>query len=149
MQLHWVSITLSEYKQNGHGRTLFFSSLHLSFKNDWKNRKLFVACWPFYQIVAPHMLNKFVFGECEPFHEENKENFSFSICLVHPSSLYLSNSIPVPFRKYILKKYLLIKMLISECYPWEILKCLVTALRSSSCHVNLCMRALKNLSPKS
>lgn len=50
------------------------------------------------------MLNKFIFGESEPFHEENKENFSFISFLVYPSSPYLSDSIPVTFKKRILKK---------------------------------------------
>lgn len=68
-----------------------------------KKKEVICSLLTIYQIVAPNMLNKFVFGESKPFHEENKENFSFSIYLMHPSSLCLSNSIPVPFRKYILK----------------------------------------------
>lgn len=65
-----------------------YSSLHYTClsKMAKTHRKLLGVCYPSYQIVAPRMLNKFVFRECEPFHEENKEKILslFALCIHHP-----------------------------------------------------------------
>lgn len=125
----------------------FFFSLHLYFKTDLK-KKVTAICSLF---VSLHMLNKFVFGECYPFHAENKEIFFF--CLPHASiilSIYTSVIVfQCHFKITFWKRNCLSKCWIPNAILGRFWNVYFMELRSSSCHVNLCMRAFENLSPKS
>lgn len=145
-KLNWASMTLFEYKQNSHGRTSFFFPSHFSFKTDFKKKMVATICSLF---VTPHMLNKFVFGECDTFHEE-KRTFSslFTSCIHHPytSVIVFQCHFKITFWK---KPSCLSKCWFPNAVLGRFWSVYFMELRSSSCHVNLCMRAFKNLSPKS
>lgn len=100
----------------------FFFSLHLSFKTDLK-KKVTAICSLF---VFTYVKQICLWGMLSFSWRKQRDLFLlFTSCIHHPQYIYLSNSISVPFQNYILKKKLLIKMLNSKCYPWEILKCLL------------------------